>query len=533
MEALSSPRSLTVAILIRYEDWDQLTSLSVDPSHYNDASSYYRAACASGFLKKYEGFDLPIDKKALTIEKWWDAEKQCYRSNERLSPFLYGSHDPEDDAIWTFIQNVKNKVRSIIGSRPPLSIRGRFGPGATMSDSSRRVTILDKMSSVPTLTAQAQNYSSLWEETYWGRLMTLRDEPLSFVPGNGFFCVPKDSRIMRPCAKEPSLNSFLQLGVGRVLRDLLKRRANIDLTDGQTTHRQVACSASISGEFATIDLSSASDTVCRNLVKLLLPTQWFDLLDNIRSPKTRVEGKWVNLEKFSSMGNGFTFELETLIFYAISSTVAKSDDVLVYGDDIITPSTTCKDVLSALKYFGFTPNIKKTFITGVFRESCGGDFFNGVEVRPYFLKEEPHEPQHYIGLANGIRSVFDATCLTSRDRNRGISTWFRIIDALPSAIRCLRGPKDLGDLVIHDQEDRWQLRWRNSIRYIRVYRPARYRVARFGRYHADVQMGVALYLSGTPSPPYQYTYVNGSRVPLGLTPRDGVSGYKVGYTAYS
>lgn len=533
MEALSSPRSLTVAILIRYEDWDQLTQLSVDPVHYNSALDFKSAACATGFLKKFNGFKLPIDIEALTLEKWWEAEKQCYRTNERLSPYLFGSNSEKDNGIAIFIARLRRKIRSVIGSRPPASIRGRFGPGATMSDSSRQVTILDKMSSVPTLTPLASLYKNLWEDTYWGRLLQERNEPLSIVPGNGFFLVPKDSRIMRPCAKEPSINSFIQLGIGRAMRDLIKKNAKIDLQEGQSTHRQVACSASKDGRFATIDLSSASDTVCKNLVKLLLPEQWYQLLNSVRSPKTKVKGKWVLLEKFSSMGNGFTFELETLIFWSIASLASYEEDVLVYGDDIICPSQHVDAVLAALKYFGFTPNTKKTFTTGVFRESCGGDFFDGVNVRPYFLKEDPNEPQHFICLANGIRSVFSATDDPGLDSTRGRSTWFRIIDALPSAIRRCRGPQDLGDIVIHDDESQWQIRWRDSIRYIKCYRPARYRVTRLSKYHPDVQYGTALYLAGTPSPPYQYAHAKGSRVPLGLTPRDGVAGYKIGYVAFS
>lgn len=533
MEALSSPRSLTVAILIRYEDWDQLTQLSVDPVHYNTALDYKSAACATGFLKKYDGFALPIDVRALTVKKWWESERQCYKTNERLSPYLFGAADT-DSGVSSFIDTLRKRIRSIIGTRPPACIRGRFGPGATMSDSSRKVTILDKMSSIPTLTPLASRHSSLWEETYWGRLLLERSEPFSIVPGNGFFLVPKDSRIMRPCAKEPSINGFIQLGVGRALRDLLKKNANIDLKEGQSTHRQVACSASKDGSFATIDLSSASDTVCRNLVKLLLPTQWFELLDNIRSPKTKVDGKWVRLEKFSSMGNGFTFELETLIFFAIAETASLGEKVFVYGDDILCPSAHARSVIAALRFFGFTPNEKKTFITGVFKESCGGDFFDGVNVRPYFLKAEPNEPHQYISLANGIRSVFTATDDPGLGRSRWTRTWFRVLDAIPSAIRRCRGPQDLGDLVIHDDEATWQIRWRDSIRYIRCYRPARYRVTELGRYHPDVQYGVALYLSGSPSPPFTYARnAQGQRYPLGLVPRDGVAGYKVGYTAYS
>ena len=147
---------------------------------------------------------------------------------------------------------------------------------------------------------------------------------------------------------------------------------------------------------ATIDLSNASDTVAYQLVKLVLPPDWFELLISLRAPFTDMDGKRVRLEKFSSMGNGFTFALETLLFWTLCDTVSNGEaQVLrVFGDDIIVDTAHAKACVKALEFFGFTPNAKKTFLEGPFRESCGGDYFNGVSVRAVYVKNLPDEPPY-------------------------------------------------------------------------------------------------------------------------------------------
>ena len=143
-------------------------------------------------------------------------------------------------------------------------------------------------------------------------------------------------------------------------------------------------------------------------MKLFLPEDWFEVLDALRSPMTHVRddvvGKeaWVRLEKFSSMGNGFTFELETLLFAAITEVTCDNADarlgsgIWVYGDDIIYPSVHASAVASALRWCGFIPNKTKSFSTGPFRESCGGDYFLARNVRSYYIKDNPHEPSDWI-----------------------------------------------------------------------------------------------------------------------------------------
>lgn len=317
------------------------------------------------------------------------------------------------------------------------------------------------------------------------------------------------------------------------MRSRLANRG-IDLDNGQNVHRLVACAASKSGDFATIDLSSASDCVSTNLVKLVTPSRWYTDLSALRSPMTKVKGKWYHLEKFSSMGNGYTFELETTIFTAIAMSISKDlipgKNLFVYGDDIIVPSQFSADVIAALRFCGFTTNSRKTFVQGPFRESCGGDFFDGKAVRPYQLKEDPDEPQKLIAFANGIRRLASQAGFSPVRSSSLRRAWFRCLDLLPAPIRRCRGPEALGDVVIHDAEERWQVRWRGSIRYVRVYRPATYRKVRWSGFPYGVQFAAALYgvsltdKSRGPIPPESKRYI---------IPRDSVIGYKVGWSPFS
>lgn len=389
-EGLATPISLSVAILIRYGEWDTLAAKQLDPLHYVSSEHYWRDAASVSFLRKLEELPTSVDRKAAAYKSFFECEAQCYRANERLSPFLYSAYADEDRGVHSFILCARKYIREWLGAFPDI-FEGRFGPGATYGDKGKLTTVPDKMSSRPTLTASALGVLFPWSSTAWASACAVDGRTPEFVRGNRFTTVPKDSLKYRGIAIEPSLNLFYQLGLGRKIRARLLR-AGIDLQNGQDIHRRVACEASIRGHMSTLDLSNASDTVCRNLVKLLLPTKWFEGLDSLRSPTTEVDGKRVVLEKFSSMGNGFTFELETLIFSGLCAAALESsglhvdlgENLLVYGDDIIVPSECSSIVISALQFFGMTPNKRKSFVNGPFRESCGGDFFLGRDVRPFF-----------------------------------------------------------------------------------------------------------------------------------------------------
>jgi hypothetical protein len=535
-EGLATPTSLGAWLRLKYGEFDDLASMRVHPKHYLDAKSYGRDAIAASFLRKYVDLPTTIDRKAVALENFWKSERQCFRTNERLQPYVEGfSHPSTTKGMLDFLSRVRKIVSSLLGPCPDL-MDGRFGPGATFGDRGNLTTVPDKMSSRPTLTPSAIYFTFPWSGTAWAKACVADGRDLAFVRGNRFTTVPKDCTKDRGIAVEPSINLFYQLAYGGLMKRRLSK-AGFDLLRAQDLHKRVACAASKDGLFATIDLSNASDTVCTNLVKLVLPSRWFDVMSDLRSSFTLCEEKWVRLEKFSSMGNGFTFELETTIFAAITMacmevkglTPLPGENVFVFGDDIICPTEVFIEVDTALRFLGFTPNEEKTFSMGPFRESCGGDYFNGVDVRPYFLKEEPNEPQQYIALANGIARLgrqdpFDSG--RSRDLRRA---WFCVLDALPTNIRRLRGPPELGDLVIHDDDEiHWQTSVKHSIRYFRCYRPARFKRVGWENWKPDVVLAAALYGVGD-------TVVGplGNQRSVGLTPRDAVLGYKVAWVPHS
>jgi len=529
-DGLSGPLSARIKSCILEERWTDFLQIEVKPSEYSHPESYFADVACISFLRKYEPLPTGIDRKKVATDSFFEAEKTCYRTNQRLAPFVNNAYGVEDEATFGFIQQVRKEVLAILGPRPPGNPAGRFGPGSTYGDRGSLTTIPDKMSSSPTLTRDAWPFLFPWSGTLWGSACASRGETIDIVRGNRFTTVPKDCTKFRGIAIEPSVNLFYQLAFGQAMKDRLKS-AGLNLQTAPDLHKLVACDASISGKYATIDLSQASDNLASSLVKLVLPPKWFEPLNDLRAPFTEIVEagvkKNVLLEKFSSMGNGYTFELETVIFMAICRAVYTlsgqkpymSKNVFVFGDDIIVKTELARDVIAALRFFGFSPNTKKTFVDGPFRESCGGDYFGGVDVRPYFQKELPSEPQQFIAMANGIRRMVLNDRFSS-PRGLGIRrAWFVALDAIPSDIRRCRGPKDLGDLVIHDEPEFWSTRTRRSVRYVRVYRPARFKKVSWGHFGSDVLLAGACY--GVP-------WGGGA-----VMPRDPVVGYKQGWVPYS
>jgi hypothetical protein len=291
--------------------------------------------------------------------------------------------------------------------------------------------------------------------------------------GNRHTVVPKTALTDRNIAIEPTVNIYFQLSVGSAMRSRMRKHAGWDLDNAAPVHREMARRGSVDGSFATIDLSNASDTLCKNLVRILLSgTRWLDLLEDLRSTRTRVDGCWHLLEKFSSMGNGYTFELESCVFAAIAAECLVLRDIepvlghncAVFGDDIIVPGNCYQLVVDTLRWCGFEINTAKSFGSGSFRESCGGDFFAGAPVRGFYLKDALSNVNHQrtFTVHNGARAVF---------RNCGVSTpWFLdwLRSTLPIRLRLLGGSDRLGDTVLHGVRARE--RWKNGIRWVRTAR---------------------------------------------------------------
>lgn len=539
---LDTPRALTCYILVKYGEWDQLVHLYTDPRDYcgdelrlflPDRCSfrYHRDCQATEWLRKCDGLETTLDLEQAAVTAFYSAEMQCCAANVRLSrhfdlPVL------EDRVAWhadVLIRKATRWIASVLGEIPP-RLTPRFGPGSVFEKESlgaRDVTSYTKLNVKPSGTLQALELAEHVTRSNpalkhaWST--DLAGQPYGVVRGNRFTTVPKDAKTLRGICIEPGFNLACQLSVGSVLKRRLAR-VGLDLTKGQALHQELARTGSLSGAYVTIDLSSASDTIPRKLVENILPADWAWLLGTLRSPFTRINDRWVFLEKYSSMGNGYTFELETLVFAALVSACGGVIGInsFVYGDDIICPPEVAENLVPILRYCGFSLNTRKSFLSGPFRESCGGDFFSGVNTTPLRIKALPSDPAGWIRVHNALIAIEDSIGVSLKGPRK------RCIEQVPAAIRKCRGPRGLGDLVFTDEAARprirgcvhWYYVWRPVARVCRLYLVQRWGDTTFScrnpRYHRGVPTAAMHY--GLPS--------------TGVSPR-GVTGWKVGRAAYS
>lgn len=463
--SLNTPVALSQLIKLRYEEWDQLATSWVDPRNYMDspwgANAYFRDSQACNFLRKSPLLPLSGDRVEAAKNTFHECEALCKQTNDLIQILslreISLDASPLESEMNRILRSARNILTRVLG-RVPDSLDGKFGPGTCAElKGSVYSTIVDKLWVTPKTTPACSDvFEHFFWSTHWGRTRMALGLPLpGTIRGNRFTTVPKQANKDRGICIEPLGNLYLQLGIG----SYLKRRAvavglhigknNPDVCrfttlksrspDGQVKHQELALLGSLTGSWATIDLSNASDTVALELIRRVLPMDWFDLLVACRSPYTLLDGSWHRLEKFSSMGNGFTFELESLVFAALVAAgtgLKLGTDVFAYGDDIIVPSAHASDAMAIVKAFGFQPNEKKSFIDGPFRESCGGDFFSGFAVRSCYADSKLETPLDWMVLHNQLKA-------------RGLTIPAqRCVQQIPTRFR-LFGPHRLGDRVLH------------------------------------------------------------------------------------
>jgi hypothetical protein len=367
-----------------------------DPSQSTESfrDQYWRAEMWSKFP-----FDIGIDRTAVAIQSFHEFESQCAESNRRLCELW---SRPVEAKYLGWLKHARELMKLLFeGFSPDEIIRHcNWGPGATTSMPRARATLPNKWVKSAHITAPALPY--LLSFSRWcGREFS----PVTIVGGNKVVTVPKNAKTERTIAIEPDWNMFFQLGLGGAIRHRLQRTFGLLWPTAQERNKRLAREGSLTNELATVDLKGASDTVSLALVELLLPSDVLQHVLSLRSPTGLLkDGTLVTYEKVSSMGNGFTFELETAIFYCLVR--ACSGYAVAYGDDIVCRSRSAAEVVDFLRFCGFSVNEKKTHVTGPFRESCGGHFHSGVDVTPPYVRRPLVGPAR-LTLCNRISELSD------------------------------------------------------------------------------------------------------------------------------
>jgi hypothetical protein len=243
--------------------------------------------------------------------------------------------------------------------------------------------------------------------------------------------VPKTLKTPRIIAIEPVCMQYTQQSLLELLVPAIESheltRGSVNFTSQDSNREYARLSSQGILSLATLDLSEASDRVHLSLVDDILDglPNLRDAILSCRSTRADVPGYGVKtLSKFASMGSALCFPVEAMVFYTIvmlaiheaqnirptyASIKKFKAGVRVYGDDIIVPIDMVQAVVRHLQAFGLKVNENKTFWTGKFRESCGMDAYDGMEVSPTYVRRiapsdrrDAHEIVSWVSLSNQL-----------------------------------------------------------------------------------------------------------------------------------
>jgi Holliday junction resolvase-like predicted endonuclease len=385
-------------------------------------------------LKKYRFPTEQETRIAAAKQKFINAEADCYLYNQSgYEKLIWGKSEYEAETY----SYAKAFLQKVLGEKLPpfahLSEWSRHGPGSNLDTCKGLTSQYHKYLRWPySCTQSAIPFARLLIESDKRWLGALEDSyrdtfniskvsilnrevfwetVLKPVDGNEVFFVPKNALTERTCAKEPAMNLMLQLGVDGFIRRRLKRW-DVDLDDQTKNQRYAGLGSTDNSKngFVTLDLSAASDSISLALCKWLLPPDWYDYLVKIRSPRWKMDGEEGGVyAKISSMGNGYTFALESAIFAAVIYAVMRAErgvidtkSFAVYGDDLIVQKKYAQGVIDLLSRCGFKLNFDKSFQQGWTRESCGSDWLHGYPVRPVFLVKLPENVKELMSDRNRL-----------------------------------------------------------------------------------------------------------------------------------
>lgn len=337
----------------------------------------------------------------------------------------------QDAITLGYIQLVADEIISRFRKFPWNDLRTKHGPGA--------VSVKPTSGSKYEFAHWPQKLENLFPHDLYG--VTNSAEVLDIDYGRRFvnheppaklISVPKTMKAPRLIAAEPIAHQWIQQGILRYLADEISAgnfAHCIDFKD-QSLNGTMALVASSLGTHATIDLSAASDRVSCWLVERIFRSHP-DLLMAMHSCRTRWVRNTVHshfpeflkLKKFAAMGSALTFPVQSIVFacIAVGSVLRSNNDpityksidnacrqVRVFGDDIIIPSHAVGYVTKALTDLGLKINLDKTFSEGNFRESCGVDAVDGLDITPaYYLQGYVEsKPESIASLVDCSNNLF-------------------------------------------------------------------------------------------------------------------------------
>jgi len=375
---------------------ESIRLLAPETSETMSIPVFKRVWQVSQFLKRYRFSkdlysDLELEKKAIESFK---------ETQDRISRIDLESVSCESKTV---LDLAKIYIAKVLGEYSDEEHRSlcRFGKRASVGISARKACEAERWE-IPVTGSQNQ---IAWFDSemsqidcvqdYWKQLKgsDLNRSTYRTIDSLQLTLVPKTFKSLRSIMPNSTIGSYMSYGLGEMMTRRLKRNG-YNIATLQERHKVLARRGSEHGCFTTADLSSASDSISVALVDRLFPPEWCEVLHQSRIGVVGLpDGSFVESKTFCTMGIGYTFPLQTLVFLSLLKAIlflVKGKEfrgtISVYGDDMIYTSSIHQTVVRVFEELGFVINIDKTFHEGGFRESCGGDYYHGVDVRPFCPK---------------------------------------------------------------------------------------------------------------------------------------------------
>lgn len=340
-------------------------------------------------------------------------------------------HQVEDVTLLNKIQQVADLIVGSFGRLDPLSLseeweaasKGigfRHGPGAVAErlkpwEKSHFIRWPHKLEGVFPYSACGVTATSRG-----------RDRLINHEVASRLIAVPKTSKGPRLIAAEPVAHQWCQQLVLRFLFEqckLLFKGSFIDFKD-QSKSGDMVLRASLDGSLATVDLSDASDRLSCWTVERIFRSN-ASVVNALHAARTRYlrddiseVPSFLKLKKFASQGTATTFPVMsiTMLCIALGSCLKGpvtwrniwelSDQVRVFGDDIVIPSHGYVHLVRAMELLQLKVNTTKSYVSGSYRESCGVDGYLGHNVTPVkpktLVANSPSEIQSLIDVSNNF-----------------------------------------------------------------------------------------------------------------------------------
>lgn len=424
------------------EGWRGLTCGTLDnyqPYHLKTT----RQVC--DLFKKFSfsrDLHTPVQLRDESVKKFMD-------NQARLSNFCI----PEDKLVKAILFGARGYMDKILGDFSHLEIceRATFGKKSSVGIPMRKACESQRYEAP--ITGSREHVE--WFDRYYGiwnrpaleyaktRAASLAAPPYRLIDTLEAVLVDKTWKSLRMIMPNTTLGTLYSSGLGKVIEDRL-RKYGYDIRHLQPVHGELAKIGSITGSLVTADQSMASDNITVQLIDAICPRQWASALKFGRIGGMSLYGQTLVSPTFATMGIGFTFPLQTLVFLCLLLAIrdhCELDEqtvISVFGDDLIYDERMHHLVVDVFPCLGLVLNIEKTFATGNFRESCGQDYYRGIDVRPF-----------HLGRANGtVVGKRRAEAYLYKALNGLLKRWepYEVIAAsalIVEEIRRIRGSNDI------------------------------------------------------------------------------------------